>query len=447
MRTVWADPMMFDEMNDLRRTHFSKTVTPSLHGSEVVVAGHINRVRDIGRVKFIELRDSDGYLQITASADKISKQVMDEVKKLGNEFVIMVKGTVYANPKAPHGVEVVPSILKILNSAEYPLPLDPTGVVPADIDTRLNARVLDVRRPKPHAIFKIQHVALQSIRHFLSSRGFIEIDTPKLIISATEGGTQLFSVQYFDKICYLRQSAQLYKEQLSSSFDRVFEIGPVFRAEEHNTTRHLNELTQIDIESAFMDYEDVMKILEELITECLDEIAGSCSEELAALEKHIKMPSTPFRRVTYTELIEELKSNEIAIEWGQDFELHHLKALSQKFPEFFFIKDWPTKLKPFYIRPKSSEPTVSESFDLQYGWLEVASGGTRVHNKELLISRLREQGLNPEQFRDHLQAFEVGMPPHSGWAVGLARLMMATTGTDNIRECVFYPRDRARLTP
>lgn len=447
MITTWADLMVFDEMNDLRRTHFSKTVTSSLHGSEVVVAGHINRVRDIGKVKFIELRDSDGYLQITVSADKTSKEVMDKAKKLGNEFVIMVRGIVNANPRAPRGVEILPSALKILNSAEYPLPLDPTGVVPADIDTRLNARVLDVRRPRPHAIFKIEHVALQSIRHSLSSRGFIEIDTPKLIISATEGGTQLFSVQYFEKICYLRQSAQLYKEQLSSSFDRVFEIGPVFRAEEHNTTRHLNELTQIDIEAAFMDYEDVMKILEELIAECLKEIVKNCSEELAALEKHIKIPSTPFRRLTYAELIEELKSSDIAIEWGQDFELHHLKALGQKFSEFFFIKDWPTRLKPFYIRPKSSEPTVSESFDLQYGWLELASGGTRVHNKELLINRLKEQGLDPGQFRGHLQAFEVGMPPHSGWAVGLARLMMVITGVDNIRECVFFPRDRVRLTP
>jgi aspartyl-tRNA synthetase len=248
-------------------------------------------------------------------------------------------------------------------------------------------------------------------------------------------------------MCYLRQSAQLYKEQLSSSFDRVFEIGPVFRAEEHNTTRHLNELTQIDIEAAFMDYEDVMKILEELIVGCLEETAKNCSDELATLEKQIKIPSIPFRRVTYTELVDELKSNDIGIEWGQDFELHHYKALSQKFSGLFFIKDWPTKLKPFYIRPKSSEPTVSESFDLQHGWLELASGGTRVHNKELLISRLKEKGLNPEHFRDHLQAFDVGMPPHSGWAVGLARFLMAITGADNIRECVLYPRDRVRLTP
>jgi aspartyl-tRNA synthetase len=439
--------MSFDEMDDLRRTHFSKAVTPSLHGSEVVLAGHINRVRDIGKVKFIELRDSDGYLQITVSADKTSKEVMDKVKKIGNEFVIIVKGTVNRNSRAPRGVEVFPSSLKILNPAEYPLPLDPTGVVPADIDTRLNARVVDVRRPKPHAIFKIQHVVLQSIRHLLSSKGFIEIDTPKLIVSATEGGTQLFSVQYFERMCYLRQSAQLYKEQLSSSFDRVFEIGPVFRAEEHNTTRHLNELTQIDIEAAFMDYEDVMKILEELIVGCLEETAKNCSDELATLEKQIKIPSIPFRRVTYTELVDELKSNDIGIEWGQDFELHHYKALSQKFSGLFFIKDWPTKLKPFYIRPKSSEPTVSESFDLQHGWLELASGGTRVHNKELLISRLKEKGLNPEHFRDHLQAFDVGMPPHSGWAVGLARFLMAITGADNIRECVLYPRDRVRLTP
>lgn len=439
--------MELDGMGDLRRTHFSGAITPSMHGSEVVIAGNINRIRDIGKVKFIELRDRDGYVQITTLAGKTSQEVMDKVKQLGNEFVVMVKGKVNANPKAPRGVELLPLTLKILNSAKYPLPLDPTGAVPADLNTRLDARVLDLRRPRPHAIFRIQDTLLRSIRCFLSSKGFIEIDTPKLIISATEGGTQLFPVKYFEKTCYLRQSAQLYKEQLSSSFDRVFEIGPVFRAEEHDTTRHLNELTQIDIEAAFMNYEDVMKILEELVYECLKEIIRNCAKELSVLGRNIEVPSTPFRRIAYTELLDELKSDGVAIEWGQDLELHHLKAIGGKLPDFFFIKDWPTKLKPFYIRPGSIDPHVSESFDLQHAWLELASGGTRIHEEDLLMRRLKEQGLNPAQFRDHLQAFEVGMPPHSGWAVGLARLLMVITGADNIRECVFYPRDRVRLTP
>lgn len=434
-------------MGDLRRTHFSSAITPSLNGSEVVIAGNINRIRDIGKVKFIELRDRDGYIQITTIAGKTSQEVMDKVKQLGNEFVLIVKGKVNSNPKAPQGVEILPLAIKILNSVKYPLPLDPTGAVPADIDTRLNARVLDLRRPKPHAIFRIQDVLLRSIRAFLSSKGFMEIDTPKLIISATEGGTQLFPVKYFEKTCYLRQSAQLYKEQLSSSFDRVFEIGPVFRAEEHDTTRHLNELTQIDIEAAFLDYEDVMKILEELVRESIKEIVENCGNELSVLGRHIEVPSTPFRRLSYTQLLDELKSDGVDLEWGQDLELHHYKAIGSKLTDFFFIKDWPTKLKPFYIGPKSTDPNISESFDLQHAWLELASGGTRIHEEDLLVSRLRDQGLNPAQFKDHLQAFEVGMPPHSGWAVGLARLMMAITGADNIRECVLYPRDRVRLTP
>jgi aspartyl-tRNA synthetase len=412
-----------------------------------VIAGNINRVRDIGKVKFIELRDRDGYIQITAIAGKTNQETMDKVRQLGNEFVLIVKGEVNSNPKAPRGVEVLPSVIKILNSAKYPLPLDPTGTVPADIDTRLNARVLDLRRPKPHAIFRIQDVLLRSIRTFLSSEGFIEIDTPKLIITATEGGTQLFPVKYFEKTCYLRQSAQLYKEQLSSSFDRVFEIGPVFRAEEHDTTRHLNELTQIDIEAAFTNYEDVMQILERLVCESIKNVVENCGQELSVLGRKIEVPSIPFRRIPYTEILDELNSSGVKLEWGQDLELQHYKALGNKLNSFFFIIDWPTKLKPFYIRPRSTDSRVSESFDLQYAWLELASGGTRIHEEDLLISRLREQCLNPAQFRDHLQAFEVGMPPHSGWAVGLARLLMVITGTDNIRECVFYPRDRLRLTP
>lgn len=434
-------------MGDLRRTHFSVAIDSSLHGKEVVVAGHANRIRDIGKVKFIDLRDRDGNVQVTVVTGKASREVIEKVKQIGNEFVLVVRGVVSANPQAPRGVEILPSAIKIVNSAKHPLPLDPTGSVPADIDTRLNARVLDLRRPKPHAIFKIQHFLLKSIRQFLSDRGFIEIDTPKLIVSATEGGTQLFPVKYFERTCYLRQSAQLYKEQLSSSFDKVYEIGPVFRAEEHDTTRHLNELTQIDIEAAFMSYVDVMKILEELVSECYSELAENCSGELAALGRKIERPTIPFERVTYSQLVEDLKSQGIELEWGQDFELHHLKAIGKKLGSFYFITDWPTSMKPFYIRPKTDHPDVSESFDLQYGWLELASGGTRIHEEDLLLKRLTEQGLKPEHFRDHLQAFEVGMPPHSGWAVGLARLMMVIAGVDNIRECVFYPRDRLRLTP
>ena len=434
-------------MGELRRTHFSAELNSSLNGAKVVVAGHVNRIRDIGKVKFVELRDRDGYIQITAVAGKTAREVMEKVRQLGNEFVIIVCGTVSVNPQAPRELEVLPSVIRIVNSAKHPLPLDPTGAVPADIDTRLNARVLDLRRPKPHAIFKIQHFLLKSVRQFLSDRGFIEIDTPKLIVSATEGGTQLFPVRYFEKTCYLRQSAQLYKEQLSSSFDKVFEIGPVFRAEEHDTTRHLNELTQIDIEAAFTNYNDVMRILEELVSSCLNDVARNRSEELAILGRKLEAPSTPFKRVKYNQLIDDLQSEGIDLEWGRDLELQHYKALGKKLETFYFIEDWPTKLKPFYIRPLPRDPSVSESFDLQHSWLELASGGTRVHEEELLLGRLREQGLNPQNFKDHLQAFEVGMPPHSGWAVGLARLMMVITGVDNIRECVFYPRDRTRLTP
>jgi aspartyl-tRNA synthetase len=439
--------MELDEMGELRRTHFSGAIDSSLNGAEVVVAGHVNRIRDIGKVKFIELRDGAGLIQLTVVTGKTGREVIEKVRQMGNEFVLIAKGIVSANPQAPRGIEIIPSAIRIVNSAKHPLPLDPTGSVPADIDTRLNARVLDLRRPKPHAIFKIQHYLLNSIRQFLSDRGFIEIDTPKLIVSATEGGTQLFPVKYFERTCYLRQSAQLYKEQLSSSFDKVFEIGPVFRAEEHDTTRHLNELTQVDIEATFMNYVDVMKILEELLLECYKAVTEKCAVELATLGRKIDKPIIPFKRVTYSDLVEDLKAQEVAIEWGQDFELHHLKAIGKKLESFYFITDWPTKLKPFYIRPTSHNPEISESFDLQYGWLELASGGTRIHEEALLLGRLKEQGLEAEHFKDHLQAFEVGMPPHSGWAVGLARLLMVMTGVDNIRECVLYPRDRTRLTP
>ncbi|MGI0089974.1 MAG: amino acid--tRNA ligase-related protein, partial [Nitrosopumilaceae archaeon] len=257
----------------------------------------------------------------------------------------------------------------------------------------------------------------------------------------------LFSFKYFEKQAYLAQSPQLYKEQLTIGLERVFEIASYYRAEKSHTVRHLTEFTSVDIEAAFMDYSDVMNVLESVVANVFEYTDKNCAAEKNALGIEIKKPSTPFERISYKKAIEELGRDGIKLEIGDDLQDAHLRKLGERHCGFYFIIDWPMKLKPFYIHEKDDDPTLSRSFDLQHGHLELSSGGTRLHDSANLKSRLREQGLDPNQFTDHLRAFDWGMPPHAGWGLGLDRLMSVLTKIDNIREVVLYPRDPERLSP
>nr|MDO8077819.1 aspartate--tRNA(Asn) ligase [Candidatus Freyarchaeota archaeon] len=430
---------------DIHKTHFTSDIGPELDGEEVVLAGWVESIRKLGGITFIILRDKEGRSQITVP--KSNPKVFNEADKLGKEYVIRVRGRVRKIEKAPQGAEVIPEEIKILNTAVSPLPLDPTGRVGANLDTQLDNRVLDLRRPEKRAIFVIRHETVNSIREFLIKKGFIEINTPKIIASASEGGADLFPISYYEKEAFLSQSAQLYKEQLSSVFEKVFEIAPCYRAELSRTVRHLSEVYAVDVEVAFNNYEDVMNLLEELIHHVFKHIKKKCSRELKFLNHDFPIPKKPFPRYTYTDIVEKLQSEGVKMIWGEDISTQAYRKLGESLKEAYFITDWPTAGKPFYIMPRKDNPEICESFDLMYGWLELASGGTRIHRKEMLVERLKEQKLNPESFVYHLKTFDWGMPPHAGWGLGLDRLVMVLTGCENIRECVLYPRDRDRLTP
>jgi aspartyl-tRNA synthetase len=439
--------MKVDELGDWRRTHYSTEITPNMDGKDVIVLGWIRDIRDLGGIRFIILQDKEGIVQITIPRDKADPNVLEKSGSLQRQYSIGVKGKVKKMAQAPGGAEIIPSEIRVLGIAQHPLPLDITGKTPAEIDVRLDARVLDLRRDENRAIFRIQHVTLEAIRDFLSKRGFIEVHTPKIIASATEGGASLFPVAYFGREAFLAQSPQLYKEQLIMDFEKVYEIGPVFRAEKSHTRRHLSEIISIDMEEAYATADDVMKCLEELICHVYAAVKENCQKELKTLKREIEVPKMPFKRFTYDEILQELRDEKVRIKWGEDIPTEFFRILGKIHPYFYFIIDWPTESKPFYIKPRDDNPKLSEGFDLMWSWIELASGGTRVHSKNLLIKRLKEQGLSPESFKYHLQAFDYGMPPHAGWAVGLARLMMALTGKRNIREVVLFPRDRFRLTP
>ena len=440
--------MQRDKLDNWRRTHYSIEITPEMNGKSVTIFGWVYTIRDLGRIKFILLSDIKGAIQITIPLRDVESKLAAKVADLQKQYVVGIRGKVKKSEKADRGVEIIPEEIKILNTAQHPLALDPTGRMPADIDVRLNARILDLRRRESQSIFRVNHYILRYFREYFDKEDFTEVQTPKIIATATEGGSSLFPVLYFDREAFLAQSPQLYKEELTSVFEKVFEIGPYFRAEESRTTRHISEFISVDIEQSFATADDVMQTLEEMIQYTLHNLSDKCKEILDLLKIKIEPPSLPLPRRTYDEILNVLHERNVEIKWGEDIPTPALRVLKEIYPkEFYFIVDWPTKLKPFYISPKEAKPEISEAFDFMYSWMELASGGTRVHNKNLLIERLRDQGLNPESFEHHLKVFDWGMPPHAGWGFGLSRFLMILIEKENVKECILFPRDRDRLIP
>jgi nondiscriminating aspartyl-tRNA synthetase len=440
--------MMSDDMKNWRKTHYTSNVTPKLAGKEVILGGWVRNFRDLGGLKFINLQDKYGERQITLKKGNVSEELFEQTK-LNYQYCIMVKGKVRAFEKAPGGVEIIPSEIKVLNKTPEKLPIDMTGETDSELDLRLNHRALDLRSQRNQAIFEIRGEALSSIRSFLLERDFTEITTPKIIGTATEGGTELFPIIYFDKEAFLTQSAQLYKEQLSGVYERVYEISPCFRAEKHHTKRHLCEILTLDVEMAFADMYDVLTILEELVHNVIKSIRVNKLSALKFLnmEKRTLTPEIPFPRYKYDEILELVKSKYgIDIEWGEDISTEAYRKLGDDMTGYYYITHWPMSIKPFYIKP-SKDPKYSESFDLQMGWLELTSGGTRVHDQQELKNAIETKGYNPIAFESHLNVFGYGMPPHAGFGLGIARWITFLCGLDDIREAVMYPRTPERLTP
>ena len=429
-------------LENIKRTHYACQLNATLVGQQVRVGGWIEDIRDIGKLAFVTIRDVTGLCQVIVTGGNLQSAL-----QAARQSAVTVTGIVQESKARDFPVELKVSEFTVLTEALHPLPIDPTGRVESAIDKRLDARALDLRNPRVAAIFRLRSAGLKIIRDALTSQGFIEVTTPKIIGSASEGGANLFAFDYFGKRkAYLAQSPQLYKEQLMVGLDRVFEIGPYFRAENSHTVRHLSEFTSIDIEAAFLDYEDVMDILEKVVRKVATELHEKHRADLQAADSK-ELSVSKIDRLTYEQCLEELAKDDEKLQFGDDLSDSALRRLGELHPGFYFIMDWPLKLKPFYIHGKEDNPQLSKSFDLQYSYLELASGGRRLHDPTTLRSRLLEQGLNPTSFEDHLKVFDWGMPPHSGWGLGYDRLMMVLTASQNVRDVVLYPRDAERLTP
>ena len=422
-------------------------------GETATVAGWVHEIRDLGGIAFLILRDKTGRIQIKFEKDEMDDDLVETGLDAPRESVVSVTGVVEEEPRAPTGVEVTPDSVEVLSEADTELPLDPTGKVDAELPTRLDNRTLDLRREAGQAIFEIRSETLRSVREAFRAADATEINTPKIVATGTEGGTELFPITYFGREAFMNQSPQLFKQLVAgSSVERVFEIGPIFRAEEHNTPRHLNEATSIDFEGAFCDHHEAMDVCESIVVAAYEAVAENCTEELDALDlaEDFEVPETPFPRLTYEEAIERINATGALDEqlvWGDDLPTEGETALGDDVGGHYFITDWPAEIKPFYIMDHDDDETLSTGFDLMHPRMELVSGGQREHRREQLIEGFEAQGLDPEAFEYYTKMFKYGMPPHAGWAIGGERLLMTMLELDNIREAVLFPRDRQRLSP
>ncbi len=411
--------------------------------------GWVHEIRNMGGIKFIIIRNRDGLYQVTLPKKKVDPVLFEMVDTLNREDVVTVRGEAKEANSRDFATELIPDEILIISSAATPLPLDPSGKVGAELDTRLDNRFVDLRRPETLAIFKIRHVLLKYAREFLTTESFMEVHTSKIISTASEGGTDLFPVQYFEKQAFLSQSPQLYKQMcMAGGMERIFEIATYFRAEEHNTTRHLNEVTAIDIEMSFIDdEEDVMRILEMLINHTVKGIKTECEKELSLIGVELTVPAVPFKRLTYDEAVDILTKKGFGITWGDDLGTESERILGDEMAarehEYYFIKRYP-RSKVFYIQP---DDKYCRGFDLDCKGVELTSGGQRCHEHDTIVARMREFSLNPDNFGDYLKIFKYGMPTHGGFGFGIERWLMEMLNLKNVRECTLFPRDRHRTTP
>ena len=430
-----------------------RTLTAAVEpDTRVTVMGWIHEVRDLGGIAFLLVRDRSGLIQVKVEKDELDEELTERALGMARESVVTVTGSVAEEPRAPTGVEIVPAVIEEVAAAEPNLPLDPSGKVDAELSTRLSNRTLDLRRPEVAAVFRIRGRMLEAARTALRGAECTEITTPKIVATGTEGGTELFPITYFGEEAFMNQSPQLFKQLIAgSSLERVFEIGPIFRAEEHNTPRHLNEATSIDFEGAFFDAEAAMSLVEDVVVTVYETVADECQDALTTLGvEEFEPPSEPFPRLTYADAIDRVNETGVLADpltWGDDLSTEAERALGEAMGEHYFITAWPSEIKPFYIMDSDADPSISTGFDLMHPRMELVSGGQREHRYDALVAGFEQQGLDPGQFGYYTEMFRYGMPPHAGWAIGAERLLMTMLEVDNIRETVLFPRDRQRLSP
>ncbi|BCS90662.1 MAG: aspartate--tRNA(Asn) ligase [Candidatus Micrarchaeota archaeon] len=421
-------------------------------GKELILAGFVANKREISsRLLFIILRDSNGEAQLVINENTDSRSI-ELARSIGMQNVIMVKGTVTDTNSKQFEAELKVSDIMLLADSIQEFPIDIMNYTETSIDKRLNWRSLDLRKLQNQAIFKIQSAMVNAAIKYLTSTGFIQVFTPCIIGAPSESGAEMFSIVYFDREGFLRQDPQLHRQlTIAGGFERIFEVGPSWRAEKSHTNRHLCELRSIAVEMAYInDERDIMNLEEDLVIAMLKEVKESCNKELKILNKEVNIPKKPFPEVTYPEIYDLLKRLGINIKYGEEHSWEAEVKLGQYFlkeygSEFFFIRRFPFKHKPFYVMRYDDNPEWARSVDLIFKGVEISSGGQRENRYNKLIENVNEKGMkNISWFTDF---FKYGVPPHGGFAIGIERITKQLLDIENIREVALFPRDPERMLP
>ncbi|HOL91423.1 MAG TPA: aspartate--tRNA(Asn) ligase [Clostridiales bacterium] len=414
---------------------------------KVLVRGWVHNINRIGKIAFVQLRDRTGIIQIVADDDM--------VRDLRLEMSIEAAGNRVMNEKAPYGVEILADSIRILGTVYYDmLPFEINRKkIKASLETQLDHRTISLRPVKSRAIFKVQQEIEEVFRNYLKENGFTQIHTPKIISSATEGGSEMFTVDFFGKRAFLAQSPQFYKQMMvGAGIERVFEVGHAYRAELHNTWRHLSEYVSMDVEMGFIEsYEDLMDLEEGYINRLFSHLKSACAGELemfgVSLPDSVEIPRIPLaeaQRIVFEKYGKRSPASGLDAE-GEKLFSDYMR--NEHGTDFVFLTKYPASKRPMYTMPDPEDPELTQSFDLIYKGLEITTGSQRIHDYEMLRRNIIKFGLDPECFSFYLDSFRYGMPPHGGFAIGLERITMKILDLDNIREAALFPRDIKRLEP
>ena len=413
----------------------------------ILLRGWVYKIIDLSNIVFVKLRDKSGIIQLVTNKEQI------EGLKLENAIEVIGKKS--KNEKAPGGIEIIADEIKILGRTYYDkLPFEINSYKnKAALETQLDHRTIALRRPEIRAIFKVQNEIEQAFRDYLRSKNFEQIHTAKIIDSSTEGGSEMFTVNYFDRRSFLAQSPQFYKQMMvGAGFERVYEIGHAYRAELHNTWRHLNEYVSLDVEMGFIKDEfELMDLEEGFLDYLFKHLNKVCKKELemykVELPNEVKIPRITLEEAHKILLEKYNKKSPIGNIDAKGEELICDYVKKEYGTEFVFLTKYPVAKRPMYTMPDDEDKTLTKSFDLIYDGLEITTGGQRINDYEMLKENIIKFGLNPEDFDFYLDTFKYGMPPHGGFAIGLERLTMKILKLSNIREATLVPRDMKRLTP
>lgn len=437
----------------LKRTNYTNELEKNI-GKEVVVSGWVHDVRLLGKINFLLLRDKEGIVQVTAVQDKVPKEISGIIKKLHQEDVLSVKGKVAKSKSKDYPVEIIPEEIEILSKSSVPLPLDPRNVTPANLDTKLDWRSLELRKRENFAIFRIQELIMQGFEEQLRKEGFLRVWTPSLIGGAAEGGSEVFQIKYFNQTASLRQDPQLHRQLLiAAGFDKIYDMGPSWRAELSDQPTHLSEHRTCAPEMSFIEDEtDTERLEERIVVAAIKKVIKEGEEELKILKKEIKVPKTPFPEIRFPKIYDILEDHGKKLKLGSDLDKESDKILANFVKEkhkidFFFVNRFPSAVKPFYVMRVDEDPQWARSVDFVFKGLEMSSGGQREHRYEKIIEQIKEKKMNLESLKWFTEVFKFGVPAHGGFSIGIERFSMKLLDIPNIKEAVLFPRYPTRMLP